>query len=152
MQVCTSLQTDNHACTPQLIFYRPDALLAAQPTASKALKARIHTQTANYHISAFSNSDEMKTNHLCCNNHKVQILQSTQTRNLCKSRPTVRHRDTLLRLAVRQRLQVCRLCTWWQMGHLTLQLLLPFTQLVYQSIGVLQRTRLCKFGWLDWLE
>jgi len=35
MQVCTSLQTDNHASTPPLSFYRPDALHAAQPTASK---------------------------------------------------------------------------------------------------------------------
>jgi len=36
VQVCTLLQTDNHASTPPLSFYRPDALLAAQPTASKA--------------------------------------------------------------------------------------------------------------------
>ena len=35
MQVCTSLQTDNHASTPPLSFYRPDALHATQPTASK---------------------------------------------------------------------------------------------------------------------
>jgi len=35
MQVCTSLRTDNHASTPPLSFYRPDALPAAQPTASK---------------------------------------------------------------------------------------------------------------------
>ena len=35
MQVCTSIQTDNHASTPPLSFYRPDALPAAQPTASK---------------------------------------------------------------------------------------------------------------------
>ena len=34
MQVCTLLQTDNHASTPLLSFYRPDALPAAQPTAS----------------------------------------------------------------------------------------------------------------------
>jgi len=27
MQVCTSLQTDNHASTPPLSFYKPDALL-----------------------------------------------------------------------------------------------------------------------------
>jgi len=27
MQVCTSLQTDNHASTPPLSFYRPDAFL-----------------------------------------------------------------------------------------------------------------------------
>ena len=35
MQVCTSLQTNNHASTPPLSFYRPDALPAAQPTESK---------------------------------------------------------------------------------------------------------------------
>jgi len=36
VQVCTSLQTDNHASTPSLsFFYRPDALPATQPTASK---------------------------------------------------------------------------------------------------------------------
>jgi len=35
MQVCTLFLTDNHASTPPLSFYRPDALPAAQPTASK---------------------------------------------------------------------------------------------------------------------
>ena len=36
MQVCTSLQTDNHASTPTLkFFYRLDALPATQPTVSK---------------------------------------------------------------------------------------------------------------------
>ena len=35
MQVCTSLQKDNHASTPTLCFYRPGALPAAQPTATK---------------------------------------------------------------------------------------------------------------------
>ena len=35
MQVCTSLQADNHASTHRSVFYRPDALPAAQPTASK---------------------------------------------------------------------------------------------------------------------
>jgi len=35
MQVCTSLQTDNHASTAPVSFYRPDALPAAHPTASK---------------------------------------------------------------------------------------------------------------------
>ena len=35
MQVCTSLQADNHASTPPLSFYGPDALPATQPTASK---------------------------------------------------------------------------------------------------------------------
>ena len=35
MQVCTLIQTDYHASTSPLSFYRPDALPAAQPTASK---------------------------------------------------------------------------------------------------------------------
>jgi len=38
MQVYILLQTDNHASTPPVttqVFYRPDALPAAQPTASK---------------------------------------------------------------------------------------------------------------------
>jgi len=35
MHVCTLLQTDNHNSTPPLCFYRPDALPATQPTASK---------------------------------------------------------------------------------------------------------------------
>jgi len=34
-QVCTSLQTDNHASTLAVSFYRLDALPADQPTASK---------------------------------------------------------------------------------------------------------------------
>jgi len=33
--ICMSLQTDNNASTSPLSFYRPDALPAAQPTASK---------------------------------------------------------------------------------------------------------------------
>ena len=40
MQVCTSLLTDNHASSPPLVFYRPDALPAAQPTASKHWRQR----------------------------------------------------------------------------------------------------------------
>jgi len=35
MQVCTSLQTDNHSSTHHLVSYRPGALPAAQPTALK---------------------------------------------------------------------------------------------------------------------
>jgi len=38
VQVCISRQTDNHTSTPPLSFYRPDALPAAQPTASKHLR------------------------------------------------------------------------------------------------------------------
>ena len=36
MQVCTLLQRDTHTSTHHSVFYRPDALPAAQPTASKA--------------------------------------------------------------------------------------------------------------------
>jgi len=35
MQVCASLQADNHANTSPVSFYGPDALPAAQPTQSK---------------------------------------------------------------------------------------------------------------------
>jgi len=43
IQICTSLQTDNHTSTPPLSFYRPDALSTAQPTASKhCFKYRIY--------------------------------------------------------------------------------------------------------------
>ena len=46
MQVCTSLQTDNHASTSLYsVFYRPDALPAAQPTASKHWRGPTSWQT-----------------------------------------------------------------------------------------------------------
>jgi len=47
MQVCTSLQTDNHASTLPLSFYRPDVLPAAQPTASKHWRHNKVTGTKN---------------------------------------------------------------------------------------------------------
>jgi len=40
--VCISLHTDNHASTSSLGFYRPDALRAAQPTASKRWRHSKH--------------------------------------------------------------------------------------------------------------
>ena len=53
MQLCTSLQTDNHASTPPLSFYRLDALSAAQPTAWKHWwhkKIKSNTAKANMHL------------------------------------------------------------------------------------------------------
>ena len=48
MQVCTSFQiTDNHASTPHSVFYRPDALPAAQPTASKHWRTKTNSNNAN---------------------------------------------------------------------------------------------------------
>ena len=43
IKVCTLLQTDNHTSTPPLCFYRPDALPATQPTASKHWRQQSHT-------------------------------------------------------------------------------------------------------------
>ena len=57
MQVCISRQTDNHASTPPLSFYRPDSLPAAQPNYVKTLKAQLPSrtfpQTLNFKNSAF---------------------------------------------------------------------------------------------------
>ena len=48
IQVCTSLRTDNHASTPLLSFYRPDALPDAQTNSIKALKAKSPKPQVNY--------------------------------------------------------------------------------------------------------
>jgi len=46
MQVCTSLQTDNHASTPPLSFLQ--ACLSCRPTSSvKALKAQMDKESKN---------------------------------------------------------------------------------------------------------
>jgi len=43
--ICTTLQTDNHANTSSLSFYRPDALPAAQPTVSKHFRTKWRLKT-----------------------------------------------------------------------------------------------------------
>jgi len=48
MEVCTSLQIDNHASTSPLSFYMPDALPAAQQTASKHEGTYIHIILVNH--------------------------------------------------------------------------------------------------------
>jgi len=48
MQICTSPQTDNHTSTPPLSFYRPDALPATQPTASKHWGIKSTLKTAAF--------------------------------------------------------------------------------------------------------
>ena len=47
MQLCTLLQTDNHTSTHHSVFYRPDALPVAQPTASKHWRHRGHNLPIN---------------------------------------------------------------------------------------------------------
>jgi len=46
MQVCISLQTDNHASTPSLSFYWPDAFLAAQSKAIAVVFVLVNVATA----------------------------------------------------------------------------------------------------------
>ena len=50
MQACNSCETDNHASTPPLSFYRPDALPAAQPTASKHWTQPLAPTLAQIHL------------------------------------------------------------------------------------------------------
>ena len=51
MQVCTSLQIDNHASTPPFKFFRPDALPATQPTESKHWRQRLKaTDCSSCHV------------------------------------------------------------------------------------------------------
>jgi len=50
MQVCILLQTDNHTSTPLLSFYRPDALPAAQSTASKHWRLYIKYNINSVHV------------------------------------------------------------------------------------------------------
>jgi len=57
MQVCTLLQTDNHASTPPLIFYGPDALSAAQPTVSKHCRHGISQNISEYFFNIGWESD-----------------------------------------------------------------------------------------------
>jgi len=40
--ICTSLQTDNHTSSSLLSFYKPDALPAAQPTASAHFRQELN--------------------------------------------------------------------------------------------------------------
>ena len=65
MQICTSLQTDNHASTSLLIFYRPDALPATQPTASKHWRQLVHNtkcklETCKFKVQNWVHYDERK--------------------------------------------------------------------------------------------
>ena len=78
MQVCTSLQTDNHASTPPLSFYRPDALPAAQPTASKHWRHKHWRHTIQY------------------STHRLPALKQENS-----------IRKQLTRFSVKQNIQVC---------------------------------------------
>jgi len=55
MQVCTSLQTDNHASTPPLSFLQAGCPSCRQASSIKALNAKAHTveyNNNNNHLTA----------------------------------------------------------------------------------------------------
>ena len=57
MQVCTSLQTDNMPVPHHSVFYRPDALPAAQPTASEHWRQKQNTQQKyEWQIASYSSA------------------------------------------------------------------------------------------------
>ena len=53
MQVCTSLKTDNHASTPPLSSYRPDALPVDQSTASKHWRHLLDSVLGSKNVTQF---------------------------------------------------------------------------------------------------
>jgi len=78
MQVCTSLQTDNHASTPPLSFLQADALPVAQPTVSKHWRC-----THQYH------NDKSKSNTISkywwhAYKYLLQNCQQMQNFKICK--------------------------------------------------------------------
>ena len=73
MQVCTSLQTDNHASTPPLSFYRPDALPFSRPTNN--IKAQ--NQRQQKHNKILGNNNEPC--HLWSHNNRSSLYASWKT-------------------------------------------------------------------------
>ena len=62
MQICTSLQTDNHASTPPLSFYSLDAFPTNQPTVSKHWRPdrQMYKSTCSYLVSGVSKDKDGK--------------------------------------------------------------------------------------------
>jgi len=73
MQVCTSLQTDNHASTPPLSFYRPDALIATQQTNNT--KCTINT------VKTRQNREIKKITNQSMNQPKNAVPQAFETKH-----------------------------------------------------------------------
>ena len=64
--VCTSLQTDNHAYTLPLGFYRPGALPAAQPTASKYCYLTIRPKFTSTKYTVQCVNNHVRNHYRCC--------------------------------------------------------------------------------------
>jgi len=80
MQVCTSLQTDNHASNPPLSFLQAGCPSCRPTNSVKALKANVHkiitkkfSSLLRYHFVDFIQAD-----HICCHVlHDLQLLAVT---------------------------------------------------------------------------
>jgi len=71
MQICTSLQTDNHASTPPLSFYRPSCRAANNVKAVKAFGVGLSTfvRVSIYIVNLFILASTVcQTEHSVCNN------------------------------------------------------------------------------------
>ena len=81
MQVCISLQTDNHASTSSLNFYRPNAVPDAQPTVSK------HTRINDIQIviTALTQSTE------CHKNNPMIQARTNSSQGKCLHQTTGKH-------------------------------------------------------------
>ena len=92
MQVCTLLQTDNHASTHHSVFYRPDALPVAHPTVSMHWRLILNTNThmlirmpqrtnATWVWQTFPDHEKRRQNAvLCYYNNAISVL--TQLPNI----------------------------------------------------------------------
>jgi len=76
MQVCTSLQTDNHASTPPLCFYSRGGSPSCRPTNSvKALKAKLHYAKLTQKLIVCNDWwQEMKISDYFCNKKIARVI------------------------------------------------------------------------------
>ena len=81
MQVRTLLQTDNHASTPPLSFFRPDAIPAAQPTASKHWRQQLCTFTSE--LKYWDISFDLVVSVILNNNFIVEEFQAISSWTVC---------------------------------------------------------------------
>ena len=72
MQVCTSLQTDNHASTPPLSFYRPGALLPPNQQ---------HQSTEGLTANAIYSPTQLRTIRRTKNEYKAKCSYALQLRS-----------------------------------------------------------------------
>ena len=91
MQVYTLLQTDNHASTPPLVFYRPDALPAAQPTASEHWRQIVTLlESVVVVVGSFSNLQQLSLDELSLPDDQISRL-ITLTNRLLQTAVNQRH-------------------------------------------------------------